>query len=76
MCADLFGHSQGLFVGNGLHFACAEGFCGRAIVPQVELGANEDNGNIGGVVFDFREPLIARYELVAGIQELPDMYPE
>lgn len=57
MCANLLGYRQGLFVGDGLHLACAQGFRGRAIVSQIELGSHEDDGDIGGVVFDFREPL-------------------
>jgi hypothetical protein len=65
MCADLLGHGQGLFVGNGLHLACAEGFYSRAVVSQIELGADEDDGDIRGVVFDLREPLEAREWLVA-----------
>jgi hypothetical protein len=60
MCADLLSNSQGLFVGDGLHLASAEGLGGRAVVSQVELGADKDDGDIGGVVFDFREPLGAR----------------
>lgn len=57
MCANLLGYRQGLFVGDGLHLACAQSFRGRAIVSQIELGSHEDDGDIGGVVFDFREPL-------------------
>jgi hypothetical protein len=57
MCANLLGYGQGLFVGDSLHLACAEGFRSRAIVPQIELGSDENDGDIGGVVFDFREPL-------------------
>jgi hypothetical protein len=58
MCANLLGHSQGLFVRDGLHLACSEGFDRVAVVSQVELGADEDDGDIGGVVFDLGEPLI------------------
>ena len=57
MCANLLGYSQGLFVGDGLHLARAKGFRGGAIISQVELGSNKDDGDIGGVMFDFREPL-------------------
>jgi hypothetical protein len=57
MCANLLGHGQSLFVGDSFHLACAEGFCGRAVISQIELGTDEDNGDIGGVVFDFGEPL-------------------
>lgn len=57
MCANFLGDSQRLFVGDGLHLACAEGFRSRAVVSQIELGTDEDDGNIGGVVFDLGEPL-------------------
>jgi hypothetical protein len=57
MCADLLGHSQSLFVGDSFHLACAEGFRCCAVIPQIELGTDEDDGDVGGVVFNFREPL-------------------
>jgi len=57
MCADLLGHGQSLFVGDSFHLARAEGFRGCAVIPQIELGTDEDDGDIGGVVFDFGEPL-------------------
>lgn len=54
-----------MFVGDGLHLACAEGFNSGAVVSQIELGTNEDDGDIGGMVFDLREPLEAGERLVA-----------
>lgn len=57
MCADLLGHSQGLFVRDGLHLAGSEGFSGRAVVSQVELSANKDYGDVGGMVIDLGVPL-------------------
>ena len=65
MCANLLGDGQGLFVGDGLHLACAEGFNSGAVVSQIELGTDEDDGDIGGVVFDLREPLEAGERSVA-----------
>ena len=65
MCANLLGHGQGLFVGDGLHLACAEGFYSCAVVPQIELGTDEDDGDIRGVVFNLGEPLDARKVLAA-----------
>lgn len=59
MCADLLGHGQGLLVRDGLHLAGSQGFGGRAVVSQVELGADQDDGDIGGVVFDLGIPLVA-----------------
>lgn len=59
MCADLLGDDQGLLVRDGLHLAGAEGVGGGAVISQVELGAHQDDGDAGGVVFDLREPLDA-----------------
>jgi hypothetical protein len=64
MCANFLGYSQGLFVGDGLHLACAKGFRSGAVVSQIELGTDKDDGDIGGVVFDLREPLEAGEQLV------------
>lgn len=58
MCADLLGDGQGLLVRDRLHLAGAQGFGSGAVVSQVELGADQDDGDVGGVVFDFREPLL------------------
>lgn len=57
MCADLLGDGQGLFVRDGLHLSGAQGFGCCAVVAQVELGADQDNGDAGCMVFDFWEPL-------------------
>lgn len=57
MCADLLGHGQGLLVRDRLHLAGSQGLGGCAIVSQVELGADQDDGDIGGVVFDLGVPL-------------------
>lgn len=59
MCADLLGHGQGLLVRDGLHLSGSQGLGGVAVVSQVELGAHEDDGDVGGVVFDLRIPLVA-----------------
>lgn len=57
MRADLLGNGERLFVGYGLHLSCAEGVCGRFIVSQVKLGTNQDDRDVGGMVFNFRKPL-------------------
>jgi hypothetical protein len=57
MCADLLGHGQRLLVGDGFHLPRSEGFGRGAVVAEVQLGADQDNGDVGGVVFDFGEPL-------------------
>jgi hypothetical protein len=60
MCADLLGDGQGLLVRDGLHLAGAQGFGRGAVISQVELGADQDDGDVGGVVFDLGVPLILR----------------
>lgn len=57
---DLLGHGQGLLVRYRLHLSCAQAICGGTIVSQVQLGTDEDDGDVGGMVFDFRIPLRAR----------------
>lgn len=73
MCADLLGDGQGLLVRDWLHFAGAQGFGRGAIISQVELGADEDDGDIGGVVFDFGVPLVFAVRLVNRMDGRPDM---
>ena len=57
MCADLLGYAQRLLVRDGLHLSGPEGVDGGAVVAEVQLGADQDDGDAGGVVFDFGEPL-------------------
>ena len=57
MGADLLGHGQRLLVGYRLHLSLAQGGDGRVVVPQIELGADQDDGHTGRMVFDFGEPL-------------------
>jgi hypothetical protein len=57
MCSNLLGDGQGLFVRDRLHLSGAQGFDCCAVIAQVELGADQDNGDAGCVVFDFWEPL-------------------
>ena len=54
---DLLGHGQGLLVRYGFHLSCAKAICGRSIVSQVQFGTDEDDRDIGGMMFDFRIPL-------------------
>lgn len=57
VCANLLGHGQSLLVRDGLHLSGAQGFGCCAVVAQVELGADQDNGDAGCMVFDFGKPL-------------------
>jgi hypothetical protein len=55
--ADVLGDHQGLVVRHGLHALGAQALEGSRVLSQVELGADEDDGDGGGVVVDLREPL-------------------
>lgn len=55
--ADLLGHLHGLLVLYGRHLALTELLTHFRIVAEVEFGADEDDRDARGVVFDFREPL-------------------
>lgn len=61
---DLLGHGQGLLIRYGFHLSCAEAICGRSIVPQVQLGTDENDGDVGGMMFDFRIPLRTHHRSV------------
>ena len=54
---DLLGDHDGLLVLDGRHLLLPQRLLGRLIVPQIELGADEDNGNAGRVVIYLRVPL-------------------
>lgn len=54
---DLLGAEKGLVVGDRFHALLAQGLEGCGIFPEVELRSNEDDGDVGCVVVDFRVPL-------------------
>lgn len=54
---DLLGSRQRLFICYRLHFARAQGLCGRSVVSQVQLGSDKDDGDVGSMMFDFGVPL-------------------
>lgn len=58
VCPDLLGAVQGLLVCDGLHSLLAERLEGGRVFPQVKLGADEDDGGVGGMVADLGTPLI------------------
>lgn len=58
MCANFLSNRQRLLVRDGLHLPRSKGLNRVAIVAEIELGADQDDGNVRGMVFDFREPLI------------------
>lgn len=57
MRANLLGDGQRLLIGDGLHLPLAKGLCSRAIISQIELGADKNDGDIRGVVLDLGVPL-------------------
>lgn len=57
VCSDFLGHAQSLFVGDGLHFAGSQCFGGGAVISEIKLGADKDDGDVRGVMFDLGEPL-------------------
>ncbi len=57
MCADLLGAEQGLVVRHGLHPLLPQRLEGARVLPQIQLGADEDDGDIGGMMVDLGVPL-------------------
>ena len=57
MGSDLLGAGQRLVVGNGFHPLLAEGLDGSGVFPQVELGADQDDGDVRRVMVDLGKPL-------------------
>lgn len=57
MRLDLLGANQGLIVGNRLHALLAEGLKGVGVLSQIQLGADEDDGNVWRMVVDLGVPL-------------------
>lgn len=57
VCTDLLGDGQRLLIRYGLHFACAQGVCGRSVISQIQLGSDKDDRDVGSMVLDFRVPL-------------------
>jgi len=54
---DLFGDRQRLLIRHRLHLFRAQVFCRRFVFAEVELRADEDDGHVGRVMFDFGMPL-------------------
>lgn len=54
---DLLGTEQGLVVGYGFHALLAEGIERSGVFSEIKLGANEDDGDIRGMMVDLRIPL-------------------
>lgn len=57
MSSDFFRDGQSLFISDRLLLPDAEAFELGGVVPQIELGTDQDDRDVGGMVFDFRKPL-------------------
>lgn len=54
---DFLGHLHALLVGDGGLTLGTELFDGLLVLAKIELGTSEDDGGVGAVVGDLREPL-------------------
>lgn len=57
MRLDILRAEKGLVVRHGLHALLAQGVQGRGVFPEVELGSDEDDGDVGRVMVDLGVPL-------------------
>ena len=54
---DLLGDHDGLLVLYRRHLLLPQALLGSLVVPQIELGTDEDDGHAGRVVVNLGEPL-------------------
>lgn len=57
MCPDVLGSSESFIIGDGLHSLLTQALDGVLVLPQIELGADEDDRDVGGMVTDLGVPL-------------------
>lgn len=57
MCPDVLRGSESFIIGDGLHSLLAQALDGVWVLPQIELGADQDDRNVGSMVTDLRVPL-------------------
>lgn len=57
MCSDFLGADQGLVVRYRLHSLLSEALQSLGVFSQIQLGANEDDWNVGRVMIDLWVPL-------------------
>jgi hypothetical protein len=55
--ADFLGANKRLLVRHRLHALLAQGLESSGVLTEIELGADKDDGNVGGVMFDLGMPL-------------------
>lgn len=56
---EILGHALTIFPPDRGHLLLRQLFPDARIIPQIHLGANNQAGNTGAVMADFREPLLA-----------------
>jgi hypothetical protein len=54
---DLLGAKESLVEGDGLHALLTEGLESAGVFSEIELGADQDDGDVGSVVVDLGIPL-------------------
>lgn len=54
---DFFGHGQSLGVRDGGEFLLPQLLYGFFVIPQIQLGAHQDDGSVGTVMSHLRIPL-------------------
>lgn len=59
MCSDLLCYNKGLVVRDGLHALGSQALEGGRVFSQIELGADEDDGDRRSVMVNLWEPLEA-----------------
>lgn len=57
MCPDVLRSPESFIIGDGLHSLLAQALNDVWVLPQIELGADQDDGNVGSMVTDLRVPL-------------------
>jgi hypothetical protein len=56
---NLLGTSEGLLVRHWLHALLAQRLESRGVLPQIQLSADQDDGDVWGMMVDLRVPLSA-----------------
>lgn len=60
VCSDFAGAHQSLLIGDGFHPLLPQRVERRSVLSEIELGAHQDDGDVGSVVVDLGVPLRRR----------------
>ena len=69
---DLLGAQQGLVVRDGLHPLLSERLERGGVLSQIELGPDEDDGDVGCMVVDLGVPLLSAVNTLQPFPPSPD----